>query len=270
MKIIIKLVSIILVGTVIIASAGCKNSGISVAQSSSIESETISSETTIEEDDGISVGDHIVFGNYPQKNASDSEPIEWRVLEIKDGKALIISEYLLDTYAYNIELADVTWENSSLRKWLNGQFYDTAFTENEKGLIQTITVENSDNPLYGTPGGNDTEDNVFCLSLEEVQVYFQDTTDRMTAPTDYAISRGSTVCDDRTLDNSMKTGWWWLRTPASSANRAAEVDCYGNIDNVINADKVDGCLVFSEGICVRPAVWILLSDEIVESRGDVS
>ena len=159
---------------------------------------------------------------------------------------------------------DITWENCSLRKWLNGKFYDEVFSESEKSLIQTVTIKNPDNPLYGTPGGNDTEDNVFCLSLEEVQVYFADTNGRMAGLTDYAVSRGASVNEDNKLDNGMNTGWWWLRTPASSANRAAEVDCFGNIDTQINADGVDGCLVFSEGISVRPAVWITLTDDIVE------
>ena len=266
MKTFMKLTATALAGTVIIASAGCADSGSPVVQSSDTESETVTTETTVEEDDVISVGDHILFGNYPQNNGTDPEPIEWRVLEIKDGKALVISEYLLEPKAYYFELADVTWENSSLRKWLNGDFYDKAFSDSEKGLIQTVTIENQDNPLYGTPGGNDTEDKMFCLSLEEVQIYFADANDRMAALTDYALSRGASVCEDKTLDNGMKTGWWWLRTPASSANRAAEVDCYGNIDTVINADRVDGCLVFSEGICVRPVVWIVLSDDIIESR----
>ena len=229
------------------------------------ETTQISSSESVTEDAGLKAGDHITFGSYPQTDTDELLPIEWRVLEIKDGKALIISEYLLDTYVYNMEMSDVTWENCSLRKWLNGKFYDTAFSDSEKSLIQTVTIENSDNPLYGTSGGNDTEDKVFCLSLEEVQIYFADANDRMTAPTDYALSCCANVCEDKTLDNGMKTGWWWLRTPASSANRAAEVDCYGNIDNVINADRVDGCLVFSEGICVRPVVWILLTDDIIES-----
>ena len=262
MKTFKKLAATGLVCAVIMASTACANTGESGIQPSDTESETVTSETTTEEDDGISVGDRISFGNYVQTKDSDPEPIEWRVLEIKDGKALLISEYVLDQYVYNIDLADVTWENSSLRKWLNGDFYDKAFSDSEKSLIQTVTIENADNPLYATPGGNDTEDNVFCLSLEEVQIYFVDADDRMTAPTDYAVSRGTNVCEDRTLENGMSTGWWWLRTPASSANRAAEVDCYGNIDTEINADGVDGCLVFSEGIGVRPAIWIELTDDI--------
>ena len=138
--------------------------------------------------------------------------------------------------------------------------------KHEKSLIQTVTIENSDNPLYGTPGGNNTEDKVFCLSLEEVQIYFKDTKDRMTAPTVYAIKRGAKTNEDNKLDNGMKTGWWWLRTPASSANRASDVDCYGNIDNVINKDRVDGDLVFAEGNSIHPAVWITLSDDILKAK----
>ena len=235
--------------------------------STNVTETTVTSDIeTAQENTGLSVGDHITFGSYPQTDTDELLPIEWRVLEIKDGKALIISEYLLDTYVYNMEMSDVTWENCSLRKWLNGKFYDTVFSDSEKSLIQTVTIENSDNPLYGTPGGNNTEDKVFCLSLEEVQIYFKDTKDRMTAPTVYAIKRGAKTNEDNKLDNGMKTGWWWLRTPASSANRASDVDCYGNIDNVINKDRVDGDLVFAEGNCIRPAVWITLSDDILKAK----
>ena len=224
---------------------------------------------TSQEDDGISVGDKIVFGNYPQKknpetDKCDTEPIEWRVLEIRDGNALVISEYLLDATAYYYDMADVTWETSSLRKWLNSKFYDAAFSESEKSLIVTTKIQNKDNPLYGTPGGNDTEDNVFCLSLEEAQTYFKDADDRKAAPTDYALMKGAAVSDDCKLANGMKTGWWWLRSPASSSNRAADADCYGNIDTVKNADGVDGDMVFAESNCVRPVVWIKLADSVKE------
>ena len=138
------------------------------------ETTTSSVSESAQEDDGISAGDRIVFGSYPQKNVPgtdtyDTEPIEWRVLEIRDGNALVISEYLLDATVYYYDMADVTWEKSSLRNWLNSKFYDTAFSESEKSMILTVKIENKDNPLYGTPGGNDTEDNVFCLSLEEAQ-----------------------------------------------------------------------------------------------------
>ena len=246
-----------------------------ISEETMVPSESESVPESVEEDDGISVGDHILFGSYPQKGVSgtdtfDNAPIEWRVLDIHDGKALILSEYLLDTSVYYYDMADVTWETSSLRKWLNGTFYDAAFSESEKSLIQTVTIKNPDNPVYGTPGGNDTEDKVFCLSLEEAQLYFKDANDRMTAPTDYAISHGAALSNDRMLDNGMKTGWWWLRSPASSSNRAADADCYGNIDTMRNADGVDGDIVFAETNCVRPVVWIVLFDEIVEVKGKLT
>lgn len=221
---------------------------------------------SVEETSGLSVGDHIMFGNYPQNYAprsdtAEPEPVEWRVLEIKDGKALIISEYLLEPAVYYIEPADVTWETSTLRKWLNTTFYDTAFSESEKSSIQTVTVKNPDNPLHGTKGGNDTEDKVFCLSLDEAKLYFKDKNDRMAAPTKYAVKRGAKINEDSTLANGMNTGWWWLRTPASSSNRASDVDCYGNIDDVIVQGRdVDGSLVFDEENCVRPAVWVTIPE----------
>ena len=81
----------------------------------------------------------------------------------------------------------------------------------------------------------------------------------MAAPTDYAVSQGAMTNDDSKLSNGMKTGWWWLRSPASSPDRAADVDCYGNIDTEKNADGVDGDYVFAENNCVRPVIMISLS-----------
>ena len=233
-------------------------------------SELETTEETTEEQKGISVGDHILFGYYPQRSAPgtdnfDPEPIEWRVLDIQDRNAVIISEYLLDATVYYFDMADVTWEMSSLRKWLNGDFYEKAFSDSEKSYIQTVTNRNPDNPIYGTPGGNDTEDKVYCLSLEEAQIYFKDAKDRMTAPTEYAIKQGAAVNESSKLDNGMVTGWWWLRSPASSSNRAADADCYGNIDTGKNEDGVDGDIVFAETNCVRPVICISLSDDIVKA-----
>ena len=84
------------------------------------------------------------------------------------------------------------------------------------------------------------------------------------AAKDYAVMKGAAVSDDCKLANGMKTGWWWLRSPASSSNRAADADCFGNIDTVKNADGVDGDIVFAESNCVRPVVWIKLADSVKE------
>ena len=104
------------------------------------------------------------------------------------GSALIVSEYALDARAYNEDYESVMWATCTLRKWLNGEFYDTAFNEEEKGLIALTKVKNADNPKYGTDGGKDTEDRVFLLSLGEAERYFEDDEDRRAFPTEYAIA----------------------------------------------------------------------------------
>ena len=66
----------------------------------------------------------------------------------------------------------------------------TAFTEAEQSRIPTVTVKNSDNPVYETKSGNDTEDKIFLLSIDEVEQYFGITEERQCVPTDYAIAQG--------------------------------------------------------------------------------
>lgn len=41
---------------------------------------------------------------------------------------------------------------STLRNWMNGEFYEAVFSETEKAGIKKYTYENKDNPWYGTEG----------------------------------------------------------------------------------------------------------------------
>ena len=67
------------------------------------------------------VGDYIFFGAYEQDNKTSNgkEDVECLILEVKDGKALVISKYALDCRQYSTSHTDVTWETCTLRKWLN-------------------------------------------------------------------------------------------------------------------------------------------------------
>ena len=118
--------------------------------------------------------EYITFGSYEQDGdlSNGPEPIEWEVLSVEDGRMLVVSRYILDCQQYNSTRTDVTWETCSLREWLNGEFYNTAFTAEEQDRIVASTITNSDNPENGNDGGNDTVDNVFCLSVEEVLQYY--------------------------------------------------------------------------------------------------
>ena len=141
----------------------------------------------------LSVRDTIEFGRYEQDNdlTNGSEPIVWQVLEVSDESAMMITRYGLDIKGYHEKYLDVTWETCSLRNWLNTDFYESAFNEEEKRLIEETRVLNADNPVHRTRSGNSTPDKVFLLSLDEVRRLFSGNRERIVRPTYYAEARGA-------------------------------------------------------------------------------
>lgn len=206
----------------------------------------------------LHVNDRFTYGVYPQET-SEPEAVTWRVLAVKGNRALVISEKILDCQLYNDTYTNVMWTNCTLRKWLNSDFMDMAFTEDEQRRIITVTNSNPDNDRYpDSKGGEDTVDNIFCLSIPEANQYFSGDEDRKAAPTPYAKSRKCAVKDE-IMSNGEKSGWWWLRTPGEDN---------GNASNVYNSGIVyrRGGDVDNFRTGVRPAFWIDFSDDLSESR----
>ena len=92
---------------------------------------------------------------------------DWRVLDVQDDRALIITEKIIDIRAYHNELTDITWADCDLREYLNGEFYNN-FNANDKARIIQVTNSNHYNYWYRLEGGLDTDDHIFLLSLDEV------------------------------------------------------------------------------------------------------
>ena len=191
------------------------------------------------------VGSYIYFGEYEQDNdaSTGKEAVEWLVLDKQEDKMLVISRYGLDCQPYNTEEAGVIWQTSSLRGWINGDFYEATFIPEEKNVILTSTVTADANPVYDTPGGNDTNDKVFLLSIDEVNRYFADDKARMCTGTPYCYEQGAYKDLDR------GTCWCWLRSPGIGANLAAYVFTSGGVRNF-------GDSVNYDRDAVRPAMWI--------------
>ena len=83
----------------------------------------------------------VFFGNYWQKDTNndgvadqkdDKTPIKWQVLDKVNGEVILLSEQILDIQDYDNENTSVAWENCSLRKWLNNDFINEAFSEYER------------------------------------------------------------------------------------------------------------------------------------------
>ena len=173
-----------------------------------------------------------------------------RVLEVKDGKALIITEKLIDCIKYNHKYEAVTWKTCTLRNWMNNDFYDAAFSRDEKARIATLTVKTPDNPRYGIDGGKSTKDKVFALSIDEADRYIKNDNDRMSTMTQYSKKRGIYSRSNHTLPNGDESGCWWLRSPGLNSCNAAYVNLGGDIHY-----KWDRVGFYNIG--VRPVVWII-------------
>ncbi|MBR4450656.1 MAG: protein kinase [Clostridia bacterium] len=197
---------------------------------------TDSSEKNIKEES-------VTFGKYEQDDnkSNGKEDIKWRVLAKEGNRFLVISEYALDCKPYNTENKNVTWETCTLRKWLNESFLNEAFSKAEQKKIADTSI---------TSNVSDTTDKIFLLRISEAENYF-DNNDRTCVPTKYAINNGASI--DNSKKDSKKTCNWWLRS-RDNYDFAYEVNSSGELDNCNDFTTSD--------ICVRPAMWINIGDDI--------
>ena len=199
----------------------------------------------------MQTGDKISFGNY-----------DWRILDIQNDTALIITEYIIEQRSYHDAYKDITWADCSLRKYLNGEFYDK-FTAADKSRIITVLNKNLDNEWYGSKGGVDTEDRIFLLSIEEaVCRYFGNSCSKLKNP-----GKNQRYWFERKDENNSKRiaklegkgiWWWWLRSPGRVSIKAVYIHGDGNIgiqgNNILKGN-------ISDGYCtggVRPSLWLKL------------
>lgn len=245
---------------------------------------------TIESDE-VEVADKLYFGVFEQDEKKDTlEPIEWRVLDVKDGKAFILSEYALRSGSYFnpdwIKFKYTWWERSYIgdvgrnnkpgkgdtpaysfspdhillddgtygseedlyythaRFWLNGEFYETAFTDGEKERILLTHNENKDNPDSKIDGGPDTDDYVFFLSYDEFKAYFKTLDEARCQPT---IAAKNSHKEMKKTYNC----YWWLRSPGEYRCNAMYVHPNGKL-------SVYGSDVGHDSLGYRPAMWITI------------
>ena len=187
----------------------------------------------------MKVGDIVKFGSF-----------YWLVLEVNDNKVLLISKDVLEERRYH-DGGTVTWADSEIRQYLNGQFLES-FTAAERNKIEETRIRNADNPWYGTPGGRNTTDHIFLLSLDEVVRYFGDS-----GQLENPVNRF--WLDDQFNDARIarstggRASWWWLRSPGGIGRNAVIVSCDGAL-------RIDGLHVY---ICfsvagVRPVLLLNL------------
>lgn len=208
------------------------------------------------------------------------EPLKWRVLDPDEG--FVLSENVIDSQAYQerVYFDEQTYtyynnpeqtiyannyEASSIRKWLNDNFYNTAFTPEEKNKIGVTVLDNSAYEGAHEYDSNMTSDKIFLLSYYEISnadygfnhvAYFPDFS-RQSKSTDYAKSQGVYSVNDTQYYGDTDS---WLRSPGLQSRDATKITRHGSIY------PCDGVNNIAYG--VRPAFKFY--PETKQIRGDVN
>ena len=171
---------------------------------------------------------------------------------------MLLSKYALDFKPFNEHKSEaVSWEKSSIRQWLNGDFYYSAFNSEEKKGIYTQSLDNKDYKFKYSP---ETMDKVFLLSIIEAVRYFTDDKARRAYTTPYAADRkfGSAKSSESPV-------FWWLRTPGFKwgfgiGQNVVTIQSNGSLDvQDIGGKKIIGVAPTFEMATVRPAIRFSLA-----------
>ena len=205
-------------------------------------------------------------GAYDQDGNPDNgaEPIEWIVAADAGDRLLLVSANVLEKKEYNNVYGETSWEKCTLRKWLNEDFYNAAFNDEEKTIITDYVTIPGDEGL----GTADITDKVFCLSREEAESYIGapegSAGNRLCAPvTSHAINSGVWYIDAEYYElfgfkarefseEMIGCGNWWLRSNGKDASRIMDVGASGII-------RTTGHEAASDADGVRPAIYISIS-----------
>lgn len=205
------------------------------------------------------------------------EPIKWRVLSTEGGRALLFSDVILDVTEWQksaVEVGDAwyvnggntpdgtyvnNYEYSSVRGFLNGEFFDTAMGQSQKSAILTITTDNSVATSFVNPNPyicSDTEDSVFLLSYRDVlkseygfdTAYSELDAARRKSGTDYANALGLRY---NTSGDYADTAAYWLRTPFYASS---------NVPHLVLETGYSTAVYSATESCVgiAPAIYITL------------
>jgi hypothetical protein len=195
-------------------------------------------------------GNEVQFGRYEQDGNAENglEPIEWIVLDTQQNKSLLISKYGLTSEYFDRygTFGKVTWEASSLRKWLNQDFLTSVFSEEEQPTIVKTYVDNSagqGNTDYKSVWMNNTNDQVYLLSYAEINKYFPDNESRACLPKSEVAAQTVSVDKENGLCR------WWLRSPGSLESQSMYVDSDGSCHSIMAQAMY----------AVRPVIWVDLA-----------
>ena len=181
------------------------------------------------------------------------EPIKWRIIKDKEGKALILTDMILDHNQFDFK--SNAWFNSEIRAWLNKYFYNKAFTPLQKTIIENTKLDNKTTGYYPSEQ-EETRDKIFLLSLRDVlnEEYGFSSSDQYQDPTrrgltsDYCRCKGVWINPDNAYYGN---GYWWLLSSGSHQYYVSSVYSHGYV-------YIVGSYIQHANRGIRPALNIVL------------
>lgn len=203
------------------------------------------------------------------------EPLSWRVLNPKEH--IVICERIIDAQAYQNTLYEAddyscwqdktktvsanSYKDSSIRRWLGYDFYETAFNDSQKANIKTDTLPNDYLTVdydawefdYEAENCVKTKEKVWLFGFGAMMNtnyrfdadYSEYDPDRQAKGTDYAKSQGLWVNPSGEYKGNSP---WWLRTASYYSDSSTMVSNYGYIELY--------CSVNCTYVGVRPACML--------------
>lgn len=190
------------------------------------------------------------FGRYEQDSSKSNgaEAILWRILDqTEDGRVLLLSDQILTHRAFHSKKT-ITWNDSNIRTWLNGEFAEEVFSKNEYNALVEVSV---DNAMPGTATwGTETkpvENRVFLLSLGEAMTYFDTveescTTSTLSAKNTYPYTQTTSIDD-------------WLTRSTDTGKSVVALLPFTTLSKDKNSANFSTCSP-KDSYGIRPAVWV--------------
>ena len=192
---------------------------------------------------GLQKGDIVVFGSYEQDNnpSNGPEPIEWIILTDDGQNILMMSRSILDCQPFNTGTIGHNWLFSSLRDWLNEEFYENAFSQNERACIY---AGSSDIKEYRYIKPSLIDDPLFILSSTSLKPIYgidYNTVSDVSFARKELQTEGTLYVKGHYQDHRNQ---WWLAT--GSKERALLIEADGSLGSSFPSDADIG---------VRPVLW---------------
>lgn len=231
--------------------------------------------------------DTVTFGNYQQAKDEygifNKLPVEWILIEKNEDNALLMSKYVLDSMPFNnkevkpsgefvsksIDKFASNWEYSTIREYINMTMYNEIFNESEKKIINPNYTLNKYVYDYGNMlyCGNNTDDNMFLLSEEEIYHYFGKNRkdgkciNKATKGTEYAIKNRNLIITENGLWDAGFSDYY-IRPIGDADKDVAVIGSNGAYKRNIYINE--------EGHGIRPCIFVKLKETYDKPQIDVT